>query len=232
MSRSYALNAETAKKGDGGGRITQTGQYVGKFTRAEAVKSLKGTEGVEFSFEADDGATADFLTLWTHNAQGKEIFGSGFLHAIMTCMKIKALTPKSETIQKWNTDIGAKAPVDAIVYPELVGKPIGLLLQMEQYLKQNGEVGEKMGIAGSYEPVGGFTASEILIQAKTAEKLVKKAAGLRDKLIDTSKTRRVPGGESPAVGGIMDDLDSDIPFSSASPSDDPIWKKLNGLVSF
>lgn len=222
MSREYSLNTESAKRGDGGGRINQTGAYVGKFTRAEAVTSKKGTEGVEFALEADDGAQADFLTLWTHNAEGKELFGLGMLNAIMTCMKIKALAPQKKVMDKWDQELGSKVPKEIIIYPELMGKSVGLLLQREEYLKQNGDVGEKMGIAGSYEAGTGFTASEILDKSKTPEKLAKKKASLKDKTIDTTRTQRAPSGGISTPDDPFGDMADDIPFITAWTN--PIWK--------
>lgn len=211
-TRTYALNADHAKQGDSnGGRITETGQYIGKFTRAEAVTSKKGTEGVEFSFESDDGQSADYLTLWTYNTDGKELFGLKFLNAIMTCMKVKAMTPKKATVEKWDASVSQRAPVEATVFPELMDKPIGLLLQREQYLKNDGGIGEKMGIAGMFESTTLFTASEILDKAKTPEKLAKKALSLKDKLIDATQKARVPAA-APAGSGSIADMDDDIPF--------------------
>lgn len=211
-TRTYALNADHAKQGDSNsGRITETGQYVGKFTRAEAVTSKKGTEGVEFAFESDDGQSADYLTLWTYNTDGKELFGLKFLNAIMTCMKVKAMTPKKATVEKWDASVSQRVPVETTVFPELMDKPIGLLLQREQYLKNDGGIGEKMGIVGMFEAATLFTASEILDKAKTPEKLAKKALQLKDKLIDSTQKARVPA-PAPAGGGSIADMDDDIPF--------------------
>lgn len=209
MSRSYSLNTDHAKQAEGN-RITETGQYVGKFTRAEAVTSKKQTEGVEFAFESNAGQSADFLTLWTFNADGKELFGLKMLNALMTCLKARAMTATQGFVEKWDRTSGAEQKMPATVYPELMNKPIGLLLQKEEYLKADGKVGYKFNIAGCFEAATGMVASEILDKAPAAEKLAKIALNLKDKPLDTSQHQRVPAGVT--GGGSIADMDDDIPF--------------------
>jgi hypothetical protein len=101
--RTYNLNAEQAKQADNVGmRITETGKYRGIFTRAEAIRSKQDTEGVEFAFKSTTGQEADFLTLWTHDATGKEVYGLKLLNALMTCLKVKTITPTVGQVEKWD----------------------------------------------------------------------------------------------------------------------------------
>lgn len=210
MSRSYNLNPEQAKGAEiGANRITESGQYVGRFTRAEAITSHKGTEGIEFAFESENGQSADYLTLWTFNTEGKELFGLKMLNAMMTCMRVKTMNPQQATIEKWNRDAGAKQRVQATLYPDLMGKPIGVLLQKESYAKSDGGIGYKFNIYGCFEPSTGMVASEILEKAIKGEKLAKIAGTLKDKPLDASAPRVA---EPMAAGGSMAGLDSDIPF--------------------
>ena len=86
----YALDAELARQADQPKtRIDASGEYIGTFTKAEKVISNGGTEGIDFSFESDDGATADYLTLWTIKADTSKTFGYGLLMALMTCLKVR-----------------------------------------------------------------------------------------------------------------------------------------------
>jgi hypothetical protein len=202
-TRSYDLNPEAAKQAEQG-RITETGKYKGVFTRAEAVVSKKSTEGVEFSFKSDDGSDADFLTLWTHNADGKELFGLKVLNALMTCIRIKQINPAQATIEKWVD--GSKQKVNATIFPDLTNKPIGVLLQKESYTKNDGSIGSKLNLVGCYDASTEMTASEILNKATKAEKLPAMIAKLRDK--DATMT---PSSVGPSGNG-FDDMDSDIPF--------------------
>ena len=86
---SYNLNPTAAREASQSLRISVSGKYEGHFTRAEAIKSNSDTEGVEFSFITNDGQTADFLTLWTRNRDGKELLGMKQLSALMACMKVR-----------------------------------------------------------------------------------------------------------------------------------------------
>ena len=54
----FNINAESAKKADGGGRIETTGKYVGVFKHAEFVTAKSGAQGIEFHFVANDESTA------------------------------------------------------------------------------------------------------------------------------------------------------------------------------
>lgn len=210
MSRSYNLNVEQAKQADNvGNRITESGKYIGVFTRAESIQSKQMTEGVEFSFAANSGQGADFLTLWTHNKDGKEIFGLKQLNAVMTCMKVKVLTPTQGVVEKWEG--GAKAKVTATIYPELMGKKIGLLLQREEYIKGDGSTGSKFNIYACFEADTELVATEILEKVTAPTKLPKILATLKDRPM---QARLATGGAVKPNGGDphFDDMDSDIPF--------------------
>lgn len=210
MSRSYNLNPEQAKQADNvGNRITETGKYIGVFTKAESIKSKSQTEGIEFSFQSSGGQSADFLTIWTYNKEGQEIFGLKQLNAIMTCLKVKTITPTDGQVEKWEG--GSKAKVPATIYPELMGKKIGVLLQREEYFKADGSTGKKFNIYACFEPESEMVASEILERATVAAKLPKILATLKDRPAQARSA--APAGAAPAkTGGAFDELDDDIPF--------------------
>lgn len=203
--RSYDLNPEAAKQAEQG-RITETGKYSGTFTRAEAVISKKSTEGIEFTFRSSGGSDADFLTLWTHNADGKELFGLKVLNALMTCMRVKQIKPANAFIEKWMD--GSKQKTDATVFPDLMNRSIGVLLQKEYYTKNDGSTGSKLNLIGCYETSTEMTASEILNKATKAERLGGMVASLKDKAAPTSAASRAPA----MAGSGFDDMDDDIPF--------------------
>ncbi len=208
--RTYDLNPEQAKQAESA-RITETGKYVGVFTAAYGTESQKHTEGIEFAFKTDDGRTADFLTLWTYNADNKELFGLKVLNALMTCARVKRLAPAAGTIDKWEN--GQRVKVAAQVFPDLTNKRVGLLLQREEYRKQDGSTGNKFNIVGAFDAESEMTASEILAKASKPEKLAGMVASLRDKLL-------VGGGSAgshssaPAENGGGGFPDDDIPFGA------------------
>lgn len=209
----YQIDTESARAVDQmGNRIKETGKYIGVLTRAEEVKSRNGTLGVEFSYKTDDGMTADYLTLWTKNKDGKELFGLKQLMAIMTCCRVRAITTVRGTVEKYNTAIGLVGVMDAEVFPELTGKRVGLLLQREEYEKADGSIGSKMSIMAPFEADTELTASEVLDKATTPEKLQVMVAGLRDKpLIASGGGATAAQHGTASAAGFADDGD-DIPF--------------------
>lgn len=213
MARSYNLNTQSAKKAEQiGGRIDATGQYTGTFLRAEAVQSSKGTDGIEFSFKAESGASADYLQLWTYNSSGEELRGAQMLQAIMTCLRVKTLLAKTATVEKYDRDAGAKVPVQADVYPDLMGKPIGLLIQMEEYEAKDGSRKWRPVIWGCYDAATGMTATEILDKALKAERLAELLPRLADKpMKGSAPARREPAAASMPAGEPAF-ADDDIPF--------------------
>lgn len=212
MARSYDLNTKSAAAADNTmSRIDETGKYVGTLTRAEAVTSKQGTEGVEFSFRADDGATADFLTLWTYNRAGDELPSLKVLNAMMTVLRVKTIRPTQGQVEKWDPDSRSREKVAATIFPELTGKRIGLLLQREEYEKQNGDVGSKMNLYSVFDADSELTASEILSRRTQPEVLAKMVATLRDKPLKGRSTVTRQATTAPAGNGDAFD-DDDIPF--------------------
>jgi len=213
--RSYDLNPEQAKQAESA-RIVETGKYVGVFTAAYGAESQKGTEGIEFAFKTDDGRTADFLTLWTYNTDGKELFGLKVLNAVMTCLRAKKITPQNGVVEKWEN--GQRVPVQVQVFNDLTNKRVGLLLQREEYRKQDGSTGSKFNIVGAFDAESEMTASEILTKATRPEKLAGMVAALRDKLLPAGAggsaggSRSQGGGYGSAPSNGFEDMDDDIPF--------------------
>lgn len=199
--RSYTLDADLAKQVGTRLRITRSGKYVGRFTRAELVVSRQKSEGVEFSFESDDGRTADYLSCWTHNVDGRELYGLKVLNAVLTCLGVREIVAKPATLQDRHG--GTR---DARIFPQLLDRPIGLVLQREEYLKQDGSVGWKFNVVAPFEAARGLTAGEILAKADAPEQLERMIAGLRDKTLPQRPTAGIV-----ASGGLAD-LDDDIPF--------------------
>lgn len=204
MLRSYTLNADLAKQVGATLRITRSGRYVGRFTRAELVTSRQRSEGVEFTFETDDGQTADYLTCWTHNVDGRELYGLKVLNAILTCMRLREISAQPGKVAERG---GGQR--DARLFTQLMDRPVGLVLQREEYLKQDGNVGWKFNIVAPFEPGSDLTAGEILGQANEASQLERMVAGLRDKTLPQRPAQALAAS---AFSGGLADLDDDIPF--------------------
>jgi hypothetical protein len=193
-----------------GSRIDKSGKYIGKFLYAESITAKTGAVGIEFNFEDADGLTTK-LTIYTLNKDGAPIFGKNMLMAIMTCMKVKEIKEEKQTISKYVYEEKKEMDIETGVYPALHNKPIGLLLQAEEYAKSGGGIGIKMNIAGSFEVATGLTASEILDKKVAPEKLPKMLAALRDKKLPGAAPQHAQSTAARA-GGALSDLDDDIPF--------------------
>lgn len=168
---SLKLNADAARKGDNfSSVIRETGKYVGVITRAEKLVSMKGTKGVGFSFKSDDGATANYLDVYTEKANGEELWGSNQVQSILCCTKVKDAAEGPITFDKWTKDQGV-VETTTTGYPSLMGKRIGLLLQRELSTNDNtGADVDRVVIAGVFEADTGFTSSEILDKKTKPEK--------------------------------------------------------------
>ena len=207
----YQLDTKAAKQADQlFARIEEKGKYLGVITRAEAIESSKGTKGVGISFKAETGATADYLDFWTINAEGKQLQGYNLLMAIMTCLRVKGLNATTGEIEKYDSDTKSRVKVAASLFKELMGKPIGFLIHMEEYEKKDGSTAWKPSITAPFDAQG-FTASEILNQSQKAETLEKMLLALRDRPLKASAS--VPSNNAPRSGTSFDDLGDDIPFN-------------------
>lgn len=206
----YALDTDAAKQADsGGGRISETGKYVGQFTKAKKVLSTKGTQGIEFSFEAANGQSADYLTMWTINAEGNQIFGYKQLMALMTCLKVRNIDTKTAEIEEYDRDANGMVKRQADIFPALMNKPVGVLLQMEEYEKKDGSVGEKASFAGFFDAQSEQVATEILdkSEARILAKLVSQLVPVK-----RLKGSRSQSASTAPAGPTGPNFDDDIPF--------------------
>jgi hypothetical protein len=211
---SITRNDANARKIGGIGRINATGRYEGTFTRAEAMKSGKGSIGIEFDFKSDDGATASFLGVWRLNGKGEELSGAKIVDALMLLLRAKSSAPVMATVDKWDKTASAVIKQKCLVYPELMGKPIGLLLQKE-HDTYNGLPTEKMIIYGCYDIASGKTPMEI-VDKKPAGGLAGIVASLKDKVAKPKAGATPPAHHGSHAGARpaqdFSDMDDDIPF--------------------
>lgn len=207
----YTLDTDAAKQADtGNGRISETGKYVGMFTKAKKVTSTQGTEGIEFSFEANNGQSADYLTTWTVNKEGKQIYGFKQLMALMTCLKVRTIEPKAGEVEEYDSTAKQMVKHKAEIYPALMNKPVGVLLQMEEYEKKDKSIGTKASFAGFFDPQTEQVAIEILekSEARVLEKLVSQLVPIK-KLKGSRPATASHDSESYGGGPAFDDS---IPF--------------------
>lgn len=211
---SLTLNTNEARQADRvNSAIKETGKYVGVITRAEKLLSKQNTQGVGISFKSDDGATANYLDLYTVNGKGENLPSNQTVNAILCCTKTKEAAEGKIDVEKWDSESKQtyKAKVDG--YPVLMGKRIGLLLQRE--LSNNPKNPEKHNdrvvIVGVFEADTEFTASEILDKATKPEKLAKMVQALKP-VNDRRTNQPAHSHSAPQATGDFDDFDNDLPF--------------------
>ena len=208
----YALDTKAAQKADQtGNRINEIGKYVGTFTQAEDITAATGTKGVALRFDSNGQGTN--LSLYTKKADGETIMGFQTLMAIMTCLGLRNIEPKEGTVKYWDRETNSEETKAAEVFPELCGKPIGLLLETEGYNKTDGTVGTKMVIAGVFQAKTELTATEILERKTVPEMLPKMVARLHHRPVKASKPASGrPAAQTGHGGSGFDDMDDEIPF--------------------
>lgn len=205
----YALDTTAARKADNtGSMIKEIGKYVGQFTQAEDLTAPKGTKGIALRFEAQDGRKAQ-VSLYTIMKNGDKIMGFETLMAIMTCLKLRNIDPKPGTVKFWNGDTKAEETKPGTVFPDLCNKPIGVLLETEDYEKQDHSIGTRMVLKGVFQAGTELTASEILDKKTKPEQLERMVAGLRHRPVKGHKPAHQSYDEGRPVS--QDDMDS-IPF--------------------
>lgn len=213
----YTLNPEAARAGDAvSGYITETGKYIGKFTRAEKLVSKeKQTDGIGFTFKSEDGRECRF-DIWTQKADGTALSGLNTVNAMMTCLQVRELRATSQKVKRWDYDQKADVETVAPCFDALMNKDIGVLLRAEEYEKQfngqpTGETGWKMGIYAAFQAGTGLMATEILARRTSPEMLSNILLSLKDKPL-RKKTAANASASNPASGQAGPAWDDDVPF--------------------
>lgn len=197
---SYDYDEEAAGHADDfANRINENGPYVGQFTRAEAnVSSGKGTHGIYFEFECPGGGKTGF-TLYTKKADGSIInVGMNKVQAMMTIFGLKSgLKGVPGKVQVYNEDTGQREEGDGTVFPDLLGRDIGLVMQKELYTGTDGSERSRMNLLMAFDAKTKLSASEIKERKVKPEKLEKALKGL--KTVD-KRVAKAAEPSQPAVG--------------------------------
>lgn len=203
----YALDTNAAKKADSiGGSIREIGKYIGVFTQAEDIVAASGTKGIALNFDSN-GQKAR-LSLYTIMKDGKKIMGFDTLMAILTCMKVSGIKPVDGIVTGWDYDTNTETKKQGKIFPELCGKPIGLLLETEDYLSNSGEQKTRMTLKGVFNAETEFTASEIIDRKTVPEQLPRMVAALRHHPLKGAKPAAAKSGDEP----FGDEFDQRMPW--------------------
>ena len=217
----YEMNkegAQAARKADaGGGAIKEMGKYVGAFTQAKNVTTKRGGKGIEFVFKTNAGQTSKFA-IYTVSATGEQYQGYEALMAIMACMGLRSIKPVDGIALKYDFDQRKEVQEECSIFPDLC-KPIGVLLETEDYEKQNGEVATRMVLKNVFQAGTELTASEILDRKTEPVQLAHMVEGLRHRPLKAQPAAQYYQPEQPTraapepAGSAFDGMDDDsIPF--------------------
>lgn len=214
----YTLDTQAARQADtNGGMITEIGKYVGTFTQAVDVTASTGTKGIALTFQSNAGQKAR-LSIYTMKKSGEKLMGFQTLSAIMTCLSLRSIAPKDGTYTNWNNETRTNEQVQGQVFLDLCNKPIGVLLETEDYTKNDGSLGTRMVLKGIFQANTELTASEILDKKTQPEQLAKMVAALRHHPVHGAAATRATSHDAakarqhaPASSG-FDNMDDDIPF--------------------
>lgn len=203
----YTLDANSAMKADvTGGRITESGEYVGKITAAWEESFDSGAKAVKINFETDREEYAKELTMFVIGKDGSRLHGLNTVNAIMMCAEVHGMNPVPGKVELYDRGIGSVVPQDKMVLNELVGKPIGLLLQQAEkkdqdgYLvtSKDGSTFYEMNIFGVFEASTGRTATEKAKRVARASDKDKRVEYLKKNPIRKAKDAKI----KPQSGGI------------------------------
>lgn len=218
---SYTLDTKVAKSADAlSASIRETGKYIGTITRAESIVSQQGTKGLGLSFKADDGASADYLDLWTHKANGEALSSLKTVNALLACLKLRTVNEGVIHFEKWDKDAGQRTKQQGKGYPEMMGKRIGFLLRKEIETDREGQDRDRVGIFAVFQHDTELTATEVLDQKTAPERLSKMFDALMARPVNDKRKsaqsrpaqHSAPAGRPAPSGTGFDDMDDDIPF--------------------
>lgn len=208
----YALDTQEARKADTqGNQIKEIGKYIGLITQAEDITAKTGTRGIALSFTSNAGQKTK-VSIYTMKSDGSKIGGFAMLNAMMTCLQLRNIAPKPGKVTHYDYDTKKEVIEDGSIFPELC-KPIGVLLETEDFEKQDRSIGTRIVLRGVFQANTELTASEILDRKTVPEALPKMVAALRHHPLKAVRNmpERQHGGSMPEDQFFGNDEDS-IPF--------------------
>jgi hypothetical protein len=182
-------------------------------------KSLKPCTHLTQTQHAKPISRAVSLTSWANtlafsNKLKTSIMGFDALMAILTCLGIRNIAPVPGSVTRWDAEAKKEVAQPGSVFPELCNKPIGLLLETEDYTSNTGEHKTRMVLKAVFQAKTELTASEILDRKTTPEQLPRLVAGLRHRPAKAARGAAPAQTGNPAAkpSSGFDDMDDDIPF--------------------
>jgi len=192
---SYEFDEESAGKADNFvGRIDKSDAYIGQFVSVNAMKAKSGTHGIHFEFKTEGDGFAG-LDIYTKKEDGSVVnMGMNLLNAIQAVLGLRGLKSRLGKFEGFVE--GKRQEIEGEIFPDLMNRDIGVVLQKELYTKNDGSDGYRINLVGVFHPTSRLTASEIKERVTKPEKLAKLMSNLKTK---DSRVKQVEPSQ-PAVG--------------------------------
>lgn len=199
----YEYDDEAAGHADDfANRIDEPGLYVGEIKRADNIVSSQGTSGIYFEVEAPGGGSTSF-TLYTEKQDGTRIFGFNKVQAAMTILGLRSLRTKPGMVSVYDEEQKKRVEQEGEVYPDLIGKTIGVALEKELTTNQSGKDSYRFNLATFFHPTSRLTASEIRerkVKPEKIEKVLKMISKVKDNRVKKAAEPSQPAAGAPVDG--------------------------------
>ena len=179
MISNFSFNPVQAKKFGTSNFIQKSGAYIASFNLVRLYQAQSGAEMMQLSFTTQEQLQGS-LNLCLTNKNGEPTFNNDLIQALMGCMRTREAKP----VQGNYKDPKTGNTMNGIIVPELMNKPVGLLIQVcpREYLDQNNavKIAKDLEIVMPYCADTSQTVSELL-DKKPATFLSQAVAHLSDK---------------------------------------------------
>lgn len=192
MIKTFNYSAEAVQKAEGGSYINRTGEYICLVGQASTYETQGGAQMVRLVLKDQVTAGVCQADLCVVSKEGKETFGMGIFNALQ---KIVGAEKAEAVAGKVYSIFDPKNPEDGFRIPSVEKKLVGVVLQRENYFKQDGKPAHRMNIVCFFDPTTRKTASEIERGAEARR--VDSLKTLKDKdraAVTQAKTTEVPAG--------------------------------------
>jgi hypothetical protein len=185
--------------------INATGAYTGVIRRAYIRQTKGGAQMFYIDFEADDGEKVS-TNVCIAKKDGSPCFGEDIVHALMVVLNVGSMQAVKKTITEANGD---KASVP--FFNEVVGKPVGLFLQRENYVGNDGKEHYRINLLTPFNAKTQQNAKEI-IEGAVANRIAEMTASVKDKVAKQTAPAQAAPAESFETVAVQQVPDDDIPF--------------------
>lgn len=191
--------SEANNKSSGFKSITESGKYLLQIDVAEWFTSNGGAKGIRFHITSENEQTARIELYYAKKDGSRNDFSANKLDAIMVCCGVKQLTEAKDSVMKWDKESKSMIEVDVNSAPELKGKWLIGLIQIEKDAYDNGfEIKEidKHNLYGVFQKQTDLSAYEIMTKVTVPSEInevMDSLDGFKVKYTDNHK--RLIGGQ-------------------------------------